>query len=66
MWTHQMPGNSRIRQEREEIYRRWSTKELEMLHKLAHSQTKELRQFGEHWREDYRLWLEDRQAKEAA
>jgi hypothetical protein len=58
MWTHEMPVDSLTRQKREEIYARWSMKEVEMLHKL--------RQFGEYWREDYRLWLEDRQAKEAA
>jgi hypothetical protein len=59
MWTHEMPDGP-VRRKREELYLNQSFELLSCLQILARSKSKEQRAFGEHWLEDYRLWLEHR------
>jgi hypothetical protein len=77
MWTHEMPSESLVRQNRERLYAEWPQKDRDRLRKIAagfhdtperyvEPSVQMMRNMFLHLLADYDLWVADQKAKEAA
>ena len=58
MWTHEIRPDDFIRQQRERLYREQGAEIVAALRVLAKSHKPLVREFGQHWLDDYQRWTE--------